>query len=1288
MKRFPFLLILVMAIAGSAAAQDARKTTGAKNRPIQALLVTGGCCHDYDRQKLILSRGVSARANVVWTIARQGGSTTNAKIPLYQDRDWSKGFDVVVHNECFASVKDKEFVANILRPHREGLPALLIHCAMHCYRTGDDQWFEFVGVQSPGHGPHYSFTVDNMKPAHPIMKGFGPKFVAPKGELYHSIKVFDSATVLGQANRRGDNKPQVCVWTNSYGDGKVFATTIGHYNETMAEPKYLDMITKGLLWACERDTEAGFTPSTKETDEAIRALIAVNLAPAPKAAGGGAKPRVTGKLRKKGNLSMAGKASASSEEKNKNNLTKYGNDGNLGTRWCANGGNPGETWQVDLGAAKHVRSLRIHWEKGGAAYRYQVEASADGKEWKAIVDQSKNKKKAQVTPHKVDSPATRHLRVTFLGSSGSYWGSFWEFEAYASAQLPPLKKAIRKAAPAAAVGSSSIADVKVPDGFKATLFGKPPEVNYPVCIAAAVTGEVFVGVDEQGSLGKKPGGGRVVRCIDTDGDGEADKINVFAKMDHPRGLFYDNGSLWVLHPPLLTVYHDTDLDGVADRHETLITGISSDETKRRGADHTTNGIRMGIDGWLYIAVGDFGFTEAKGKDGTMLARRGGGVVRVRLDGTGMEIFSWGQRNIVDICVDPYLNLYTRDNTNDGGGWDIRLSHVMQSGLYGYPSLYLNFTEETFPPLKDYGGGSGCGAMYFQDLRWPKPYGDALYTCDWGTSTVYRHNLPANGATFDAHQEVFIKLPRPTDMDVDGSGRLYVTSWKNGKFNFSGPNVGFVTQVTPAGFTPKPFKPPHLSSEASLLGYLSSPSAVHRLHSQRELVRRGKSDARVAGLSGLAADAKAPLYGRIAAIYTLKQILGTTSNAILLKLLDDASIREAALRALTDDREGLDKLPLEPFLVALKDENPRVRAQALISLGRLGRREAGKAILPLTIRPSGQPGPEAKPLYKQADPGRVIPHLAVRALESCNSVKVCLEALEGPHAAGAFWALKYMHNEEAVSGLAAGLSRTQSAATRREILTTLVRLYHREGDYKSGWWGTRPDRSGPYYDRKPWAQSEKIAAILKTFLAGADANTLEGTASELARHKVKIAGLPTAATVAARAKEAQAPIVVPQADPNNPNLVANLKAELAASRALKAKGSAKRGEALFKLQTCNSCHTTANGQLPKGPHLVDIGKRYKKAELIESILKPSAKIAQGFDTYVFVMKNGKAMTGFVTSESAEEVELRQINGISSTITKSEVGLRRKSPGSVMPIGLVNSLSPEQLADLIAYLQSLK
>ena len=135
----------------------------------------------------------------------------------------------------------------------------------------------------------------------------------------------------------------------------------------------------------------------------------------------------------------------------------------------------------------------------------------------------------------------------------------------------------------------------------------------------------FIGVDPQGSLGKEDGQGKVLRCIDIDGDGKADQINEFARMDHPRGLFYDHGSLWVLHPPTLSVFHDTNGDGTADKHEELITGISTDEVERRGADHTTNGIRMGIDGWLYIAVGDFGFTHAEGADGRVLAKRGGGI---------------------------------------------------------------------------------------------------------------------------------------------------------------------------------------------------------------------------------------------------------------------------------------------------------------------------------------------------------------------------------------------------------------------------------------------------------------------------------------------------------------------------------------------------------------------------------------------------------------------------------------------------------------------------------------
>jgi glucose/arabinose dehydrogenase len=219
--------------------------------------------------------------------------------------------------------------------------------------------------------------------------------------------------------------------------------------------------------------------------------------------------------------------------------------------------------------------------------------------------------------------------------------------------------------------------VKAPAGFEMTLFAQPPEVNYPACLTTIPHGEVFVGIDEQGSLGKDKDRGRIVRCVDTNGDGVADHIKPFVKLDHPRGMVWDDAtrSLYVLHPPDLTRHFDDDNDGVADRAEALVTGLYNPLAQNeRGADHTTNGIQLGIDGWIYVAVGDFGVFDATGADGTKLKLRGGGIVRVRTDGSGLEVYAHGTRNIYDIAIDPVMNIFTRDNTNDGGGWNDRLTY--------------------------------------------------------------------------------------------------------------------------------------------------------------------------------------------------------------------------------------------------------------------------------------------------------------------------------------------------------------------------------------------------------------------------------------------------------------------------------------------------------------------------------------------------------------------------------------------------------------------------------------
>ncbi|MFP6752705.1 MAG: c-type cytochrome, partial [Pirellulaceae bacterium] len=407
---------------------------------------------------------------------------------------------------------------------------------------------------------------------------------------------------------------------------------------------------------------------------------------------------------------------------------------------------------------------------------------------------------------------------------------------------------------------------------------------------------------------------------------------------------------------------------------------------------------------------------------------------------------------------------------------------------------------------------------------------------------------------------------------------------------------------------------------------------------------------------------------------------------LLGLVALPATRESALRALTDRVGNLDRVPTTPLVEALQDENPRVRAQALISLGRLGKVEAAEAILPLTVRAEGSTLPTKEPVYNQPDPGRVIPHLAVQALVAVGGVDASLKALAGPHHDGAQWALKSMHNPAAVSGLIKLLSTQRDDQRRRATLTTLVRLYHREAEYKGDWWGTRPDTTGPYYDRATWEMSEPIASVIRTVIKDGDELTSKHLLTELGRHRVSIKGLPTSGEVASA--EDINPLVLPKADPNDPAQLGNRTFKEILAEATKTTGDASRGEKLFVTQSCAKCHTTANGQRPKGPHLVDIGRRYKPAELVESILKPSAKIAQGFDTYGFVSDEGKVVVGFVASESARQVEVRQLSGVPAVLEKQNIEERVKQTTSMMPEGMVSNLTASQLADLLAYLQSLK
>lgn len=227
---------------------------------LRALLITGGCCHDYEAQKKTLTEGISARANVTWTVVHEGGSDDKeTKFSVYEKPDWAKNYDVIVHNECSGKVVDVPFIEGIAHAQTNGIGVVMIHCSIHSYRDSTtDEWRKLLGVSSYRHQPKRAFDVVNVKPEHPIMKTFPAKFHDPEDELYEIAKVWPNCVPLAKSlTPKKENDEHTSIWVNTFGKSRVFGTTLGHLDTTMKTDVYLDLVTRGLLWSCNKLDENG-----------------------------------------------------------------------------------------------------------------------------------------------------------------------------------------------------------------------------------------------------------------------------------------------------------------------------------------------------------------------------------------------------------------------------------------------------------------------------------------------------------------------------------------------------------------------------------------------------------------------------------------------------------------------------------------------------------------------------------------------------------------------------------------------------------------------------------------------------------------------------------------------------------------------------------------------------------------------------------------------------------------------------------------------------------------------
>jgi hypothetical protein len=236
--------------------------------PLRVLLITGGCCHDYARQKDILKAGLKERINVVIDRVHTDDSSTHPPLAILGNPDYAKGYDLVIHDECASDISDQAKVEAVLKPHRDGVPGVNLHCAMHSYRIGNPNdpatpgtphslWFDYLGLQSSGHGPQEPIAISFTQADSPVTKGL-KDWTTGREELYNNVHVFDATRPLARGQQIANSKPGsertnafVVVWLNEYGPKKtrVFSTTIGHNNATVEDPLYLDLVARGVLWA-------------------------------------------------------------------------------------------------------------------------------------------------------------------------------------------------------------------------------------------------------------------------------------------------------------------------------------------------------------------------------------------------------------------------------------------------------------------------------------------------------------------------------------------------------------------------------------------------------------------------------------------------------------------------------------------------------------------------------------------------------------------------------------------------------------------------------------------------------------------------------------------------------------------------------------------------------------------------------------------------------------------------------------------------------------------------------
>ena len=515
-----------------------------------------------------------------------------------------------------------------------------------------------------------------------------------------------------------------------------------------------------------------------------------------------------------------------------------------------------------------------------------------------------------------------------------------------------------------------------------------------------------------------------VRLIqDTDNDGVADKSTLFADdfCEEFTGvaagvLPYGNDVFLTVYPDLWRLT-DSDGDGVAEKRESLFRGFG---VHAAFDGHDLHGLTVGPEGKIYFSCGDNGFS-VRTKEGQLLHHPNtGGVLRMEPDGTKLEVFAIGLRNVQEFDFDKYGNMFAVDNDGDlederertvyiAEGSDSGWRTTWQFRSAGWAKFNGNMTYNPWtaegmwkpfhadqpahitPPMANYSVGPG-GFKFNPGTGLGPDYRDFFFCVQFPVKQVTAFRTQPRGAGFEMRDEhVFHTGLMVSSVNFGPDGGLFLADWI-GKWQPNGEGIVYRVDDPTTLQSPERMRQRNEiqqllqnglleHSDDSIVDLLGHDDRRIRRLSQTELVRRKKTDR----LLREARNGDADELARIHALWGLIQLNDSEVNQSLSEKLPwrdaNAQIRQQCARVAGELSLAGSKASL---IEQIRDPSPLVRSHAAIALGKVGSANSLSPLVDLLRRTDN------------ADP--FIRHAAVMGLAHSATSQSLLEYRDSPSAA--------------------------------------------------------------------------------------------------------------------------------------------------------------------------------------------------------------------------------------------------------------------------------------------------